>query len=330
MHMNDSLISASVALPLLGIAAVAIAVSCYKVQKEIQTNSRLVVMMAVLGAFIFAVQMVNFAIPGTGASGHLIGAILLSVLIGPFAGFIVIASVLIIQALFFADGGILALGANMFNVGLIPCFIIYPLIWLPLSSLKEGKLFRFIASITAGVLTMVFGAIGIAVITHASGITHLPLVNFLALIVPVHFVIGLFEGVITATILNFVLSSNEIQPFRPSLGLQRQNRLTSITLMVSLAIAGIVSIFVSKRPDGLEWIVDKLANNSLITLAPEPVNGIQQSISIFSNYNFIGKFPVIETSIAGVLGSIFTLVFIMSLFYVIKFISKRNNAQVTQ
>ncbi|MGR5068145.1 energy-coupling factor ABC transporter permease [Vibrio alfacsensis] len=325
MHMNDALISASVALPLIGVAAGAIVMSCYKVQQEVQVNSKLVVMMAVLGAFVFAVQMVNFAIPGTGASGHMAGSILLSALLGPFAGFVVISSVLIIQALFFADGGLLALGANIVNVGLIPCFLIYPLIWWPLTSLKAGKLFLFIASITAGVLMMVLGATGIAVMTHVSGITHLPLVEFLALIVPIHLVIGLFEGVITATILHFALTNDDIKQFRPMLSAERQSRFTSVMLLCSLIVGGMLSLFASGNPDGMEWTVEKMAHNSLITFAPEPVNDVQQSLSFFSDYDLNGKFPVMETSMAGIFGSVCTLVFIMSLFYLIKFISKRDN-----
>lgn len=325
MHMNDALISASVALPLIGVAAGAIALSCYKVQKEVQVNSKLVVMMAVLGAFVFAVQMVNFAIPGTGASGHMAGSILLSALLGPFAGFVVISSVLIIQALFFADGGLLALGANIVNVGLIPCFLIYPLVWLPLTSLKSGKLFLFIASITSGVLTMVLGATGIAVMTHISGITHLPLVEFLALIVPIHLAIGLFEGIITATILHFVFTNNDIKQFRPAVNTERQGKFTSVMLLCSLGVAGVLSLFASGNPDGMEWTIDKLSHNSLITFAPEPVNHVQQSLSFFSDYDLSGKFPVVETSMAGIFGSVFTLLFIMSLFYLIKFISKRDS-----
>ena len=76
--------------------------------------------MGVLGAFIFAAQMINFTIPATGSSGHLGGGLILTILLGPYAAFLTIASVLMVQALFFADGGLLALGCNIFNLGFFP------------------------------------------------------------------------------------------------------------------------------------------------------------------------------------------------------------------
>ncbi len=86
-------------------------------------------LMGVAGAFVFAAQMLNFAIPGTGSSGHLGGALMLAILLGPEAAFLVMASILAVQALFFADGGLLALGANIFNLGFFPAFVAYPLIY---------------------------------------------------------------------------------------------------------------------------------------------------------------------------------------------------------
>ena len=89
----------------------------------------IVPLMGVLGAFIFAAQMLNFTIPATGSSGHLGGGMILAILLGPYAAFLVMASVLTVQALFFADGGLLALGCNIFNLGFFPCFIAYPFIY---------------------------------------------------------------------------------------------------------------------------------------------------------------------------------------------------------
>ena len=86
-------------------------------------------LMGVLGAFIFAAQMINFTIPATGSSGHLGGGMILAILLGPTAAFLVMASVLTVQALFFADGGLLALGCNIFNLGFFPCFIAFPFIY---------------------------------------------------------------------------------------------------------------------------------------------------------------------------------------------------------
>ena len=95
--------------------------------------------MGVLGAFVFSAQMINFSIPGTGSSGHLGGGMLLAILLGPYAAFVVIASVIAVQAFFFADGGILALGCNVFNLGFFPCFVAYPLIYRSIAGTRSTQ-----------------------------------------------------------------------------------------------------------------------------------------------------------------------------------------------
>ena len=127
MHMADALISPAVGGTMWAAAAGLIAYSSSRVKKELDDGK--VPLMGVLGAFIFAAQMINFTIPGTGSSGHLGGGMILAILLGPHAAFLVMASVLIVQALMFADGGLLALGCNIFNLGFFPCFVAYPLIY---------------------------------------------------------------------------------------------------------------------------------------------------------------------------------------------------------
>ena len=114
MHMADALVSPAVAGTAGAVAVALIAVASKKV-KKIERDD-IVPMMGVLGAFVFAAQMINFSIPGTGSSGHIIGGILLAALIGPWAAFITLCSVLIIQCLIFADGGMMALGCNIINM----------------------------------------------------------------------------------------------------------------------------------------------------------------------------------------------------------------------
>jgi cobalt/nickel transport system permease protein len=123
MHMADALISPAVGGGMWAATGALLAYSARKVTQEI--DDRKVPLMGVLGAFVFAAQMINFTIPGTGSSGHLGGGMILTVLLGPYAAFLVTASVLTVQALFFADGGLLALGCNIFNLGFFPAFIAY-------------------------------------------------------------------------------------------------------------------------------------------------------------------------------------------------------------
>ena len=101
------------------VASAGVAVYCAKKVRE-ENDPAKIPLMGVLGAFIFAAQMLNFTIPGTGSSGHLGGGLILAILLGPDAAFLTIASVLTVQALFFADGGLLALGCNIFNMGVFP------------------------------------------------------------------------------------------------------------------------------------------------------------------------------------------------------------------
>ncbi len=127
MHMADALLSPAVGGALWAGTLGTIIFSAKKLTAKM--DDKLIPLMGVLGAFIFAGQMINFTIPGTGSSGHIGGGMLLAILLGPYPAFLVIASVLMIQALFFADGGLLALGANIWNLGIYPCFIGYPLIY---------------------------------------------------------------------------------------------------------------------------------------------------------------------------------------------------------
>ena len=137
MHMADALLSPAVGGTMWVATAGTIAYCAKKVQRDL--DDRKIPLMGVLGAFIFAAQMINFTIPGTGSSGHLGGGLLVAILLGPSAAFLTIASVLTVQALFFADGGLLALGCNLFNLGVIPAFVAYPLAYPIASSTSSSR-----------------------------------------------------------------------------------------------------------------------------------------------------------------------------------------------
>ena len=134
MHMSDALLSPAVGGAMLAVTVGVTAWSIKKIKENPEPEEKTVPLMGVMGAFVFAAQMINFAIPGTGSSGHLGGGLLLAVLLGPAAGFLTMASVLLIQALFFGDGGLLAYGANVFNLGFLTCYVVYPLIYRRLAA----------------------------------------------------------------------------------------------------------------------------------------------------------------------------------------------------
>ena len=144
MHMADGFVSPAVGCTMWA-ATAAITVLCARKIKQ-EKEARLVPLMGVLGAFIFACQMLNFTIPGTGSSGHLGGGLILAILLGPYAGFLVMAAILAVQALFFADGGLLALGCNIFNLGFFSCLVAYPFIYKPLAAAPARAASRWQAS----------------------------------------------------------------------------------------------------------------------------------------------------------------------------------------
>lgn len=148
--------------------------------------------------------MINFTIPGTGSSGHIGGGILLAGLLGGTPAVVTLTAVLLIQCLFFADGGLLALGANIFNMGVIPCLFVCPLIFRPI--LRKGVTHKriMIASVVSCVVGLQLGAFCVVLQTLTSGVTELPFHTFVLLMQPIHLAIGFVEGIITAGILNFV------------------------------------------------------------------------------------------------------------------------------
>jgi cobalt/nickel transport system permease protein len=257
MHMADALISPGVGVAMLAVSGVAIAYSVKKVKEEIEEKK--VPLMGVMGAFVFSAQMINFTIPGTGSSGHIGGGILLAALLGPYAGLLVMTSVLLIQAMFFADGGILAFGCNVFNLGILTCFVAYPIIYrlfvnkgLSVKRITWGT----IASVIVG---LQLGSLGVVIETELSGKIELPINTFLGFMQPIHLVIGIFEGIIVAAVLCFIykFSPELLEGSRDIENGKTQNygKTLWILFFAAVFIGGILSYFASKNPDGLEWAI---------------------------------------------------------------------------
>ncbi|MBU1079256.1 MAG: energy-coupling factor ABC transporter permease, partial [Spirochaetes bacterium] len=202
MHMADALISPAVG----GAAWVAtVGIAAYSLRRsKADIDDKKIPLMGVMAAFVFAAQMINFSIPGTGSSGHLGGGLLLAAILGPYAGFIAMGSVLAVQALFFADGGLLAYGCNVFNLGFFTCFIAYPLVYRKIAGDGASKARNFAAAMLAAALGLQAGAFGVVLETLLSGKTELPFGAFVALMQPIHLAIGLVEGLVTAAVIAYV------------------------------------------------------------------------------------------------------------------------------
>jgi cobalt/nickel transport system permease protein len=291
-------------------------------------NDRMIPMMGVLGAFIFAAQMINFSIPGTGSSGHLGGGLILAALLGPYAAFIVIASVLTVQALFFADGGLLALGCNIFNLGFFPAFVAYPLIYKPFVKSTQGGLRFWMGAIGAAVVGLQLGAFCVVLETTLSGISDLPFHTFLWLMQPIHLAIGVVEGVATGAVVLFVLKARPgllgepVDSATPPGG----GRKVIIGLLAATLIAGgVVSWFASTHPDGLEWAMYKVnGKNKQESSAgmSTKLADIQTTTAFLPDYGFKKSKPTegespswpapsAGTSVSGLVGGLLTLVLAM-------------------
>ncbi len=203
LHIPDGFLSPSVSLFCWVITLGLIAVSLKKVQKNYQ--ERTVPLMGVCAAFIFAAQMINFPIPG-GTSGHLVGGTLAGILLGPWAGTLVVTVVFIVQAVLFQDGGLTVLGANILNMGLLGTFCgyyLYKAIRLTLGRRSWSSM--AVATVVASWCSVVIAAIMTALQLALSG--TVPLIVSAIAMVSWHVVIGVGEAIITLIAVGFVWRS---------------------------------------------------------------------------------------------------------------------------
>lgn len=326
MHMADALVSPAVAVTMYAASAAAAGVSLVQLHKEEAVAPELakkkLPTMAVMSALVFAGQMINYTIPGTGSSGHLCGGMLLSAILGPWAGFLSMIVILAIQALFFADGGLLALGANVWNMAFYGCFVGYFLIYRPLMQGRllagKGRTKLVLASVLGCVVTLQLGALSVVVETSLSGITALPFGAFAALMQPIHLAIGLVEGGITAAVLLFVYQTRpELLQCASAGAKNRCSRRATLAILAAaaLVIGGGLSLLASANPDGLEWSLfgneeaGYSANMGLDeeaygaeSAAAEKAAAVQEKTSLLPDYNFAGSDSAAGTSVSGLVG----------------------------
>lgn len=317
MHMADALLSPTIGGVMIAVSAGSIAYSIAKTNKDESLDEKKVPMMGVMGAFVFAAQMINFTIPGTGSSGHIGGGILLASLLGPAPAFLTITAVLIIQALFFADGGILALGCNIFNMGFWSCFVAYPLIFKFITRKGLNPKSITLASILSVIIGLQLGAFSVVLETLASGITELPFSAFVVLMQPIHLAIGLVEGLITAAVLCFIYQARpEILQSSSSgkkMGNVPMKKVITGLLIVTLIVGAGLSIFASSYPDGLEWSMQGVAGTTELEAsdsAHDTAATIQESTAFLPDYGFKSageEGSAAGTSVSGIVGGALTL-----------------------
>ncbi|MBQ1922704.1 MAG: energy-coupling factor ABC transporter permease [Lachnospiraceae bacterium] len=310
MHMADALVIPAVAGTMYLASSAAAGVSVHKVKLE--NDPKKIPAMGVMGAFVFAAQMINFTIPGTGSSGHLCGGLLLTAVLGPWAGFLSMIGVLLTQCLFFADGGLLALGCNIWNMAFYGCFVGGLLIWKPIMKDGASKKKILLACVLGSVLTLQMGAFSVVMETMISGITELPFGTFVMAMQPIHLAIGLVEGLITAAVLCFIYDARPellwgIGQAEKSEGRLTAGRTLGLLAILTALVAGILSLFASALPDGLEWAMERTAGTSELVgsgAVYEKAEGIQNALSFLPDYAFKGSESAAGTTVSGLVGAL--------------------------
>ena len=327
MHMADALLSPAVGGVMTAVSVAAVGYSVKKMSGE-NFDEKKIPMMGVMGAFVFAGQMINFTIPGTGSSGHIGGGILLASVLGPFPALLTLAVVLLIQCLFFADGGLLALGCNIFNMGVCACLIGFQCIYKPILKRGVNKRRITLTSVLSVILGLQLGAFCVVLETLASGVTELPFGAFAALMQPIHLAIGLVEGLVTAAVLCFLHSA------RPELltsaleerKLRDRGPLKRVVLTfaaLAVVLSGGLSLYASSNPDGLEHVAgttelerDDSAHNAAA--------GIVEGTALLPDYAFADGGG---TAVAGLIGSALTVAAAGGAGLVIHTVKKRKSTQ---
>lgn len=281
MHLGNGIICPITGIPMLAIAGVSAIWALKKARKDFKKEN--IPQTAALTAFVFALQMINFTIPSTGSSGHIIGAVLLSALLGPYAAFLAMCAILTVQAVFFADGGLMALGCNIFNMGFLACFVVYPLVYKPLVDNKKYALGAFLSSVAA----LQLGSVAVVAEAYLSGSITSNIASFAALMQGIHLAIGAAEGLFTAAVVYAVMN-----------GKIRQSILTSVFSVSALVIGAFLAQYASQKPDGLEWSLLKMSDSMVMQ-----TQGVLYSISesIQAKTAVLAQIQPIAANISGII-----------------------------
>ena len=319
MHIPDALIDPGAALATTVAGAAGLAYGLRRVHDR--HGPRTTSLMGMTAAFVFAAQMVNFPV-GPGVSGHLLGGVLSAVLLGPWAGAVVIAAVLIVQCLLFQDGGVTALGANFVNMGLIGSVAGYA-IYEPIRRGLGGRRGVLIGSMVAAWFSVLLAAGAFTVELAAGRGNFFQVLSWMAL---VHSAIGVGEALITGLVVRFVLLTRpeliegaavaddaEAEAEASRLGARGWLSPAIAGLGIALAVAVFASPFASERPDGLEFVGERLGflpTPEATPLVRSPMAEYEAPLPIR-----IGAIAEVKlaTAAAGVIGTLVVFAFAWSM-----------------
>jgi len=314
MHMPNEVLSPTVAGAFIAASAAGLGLAAARARRSFHESK--VPLMGVMGAFVFAAQMVNFQILGA-TSGHLGGGVLLAILLGPHAAALVMAAILTVQCLVFNDGGLLALGCNIFNMGIVASYVGYAVYRLVLGRAEgpksAGRL--YLASFTAALVGVAAGAAAVPVQIALSGMSAVPFSTFFPLMVGIHLLIGAVEGAITFAVVAFVA---QVRPEALGVRVEGRQRVSRRALAASFAVlallvAGLLSLVASGLPDGLDFLIEEkkfsrpAEDEQAVSPTMARVSEWQERTAPLPDYSAGEDAPAYWTSIAGVLGTVATL-----------------------
>lgn len=268
MHIPDGVLSPTVSMATGAISIGAVGFTLRKLNDSLA--SRTVPMTGMMAAVIFAGQMVNFPVGGT--SGHLVGGVLASTVLGPWAGCLALAIVLIVQCLLFADGGILALGSNILHMGVVASGGGYAVMSFVRARFHDSKKGVLVGSILAAWLSVMAGAALFCIEFFLSqrGLGY-DFRNLFALMVSAHAVIGIGEALITGAAIAVVLNQRPDLLYEPNTATDRvaaTGRVLVVGFVLALAVAAFLSPFASSLPDGYEGVAGQTGLDELETSQP--------------------------------------------------------------
>lgn len=297
MHIPDGFLSIPVSIMLWIVSIVVIGIALRKTSKQLSEKE--IPLMGILAAAIFAGQMLNFSVTG-GTSGHLLGAALATILLGPWAAILVMTSVVSIQALVFQDGGLIALGANLFNMAVIGVFVSYAVLTAIKKIIKNEKTALFSGAVVSAWFAIVIASLGCALELALSGTS--PANIAITAMASIHALIGVGEALITLGAVSFVYAARKDLLILGSASKATNKGILIGGALITLILA-ILSPLASSHPDGLEWVAEKqgflsIAQDSIYNLIPDYVMpGLNNE--------------AVATIIAGVIGA--AIVFVLAL-----------------
>jgi cobalt/nickel transport system permease protein len=249
LHIPDGFLSLPVAL--IGWLLAMIFIFAAIRQTRDQMGERQIPLMGVLAAFIFAAQAINFPVAG-GTSGHLLGGTLAAIVVGPWAGTLIMTAVIVVQGLLFQDGGLLVMGWNIVNMGVITAFSGYTVYLLVLRVMKGRRGARIAGAFTGGWLSVLMAAVATSLELAASGTSPLGVV--LPAMAGVHMLIGIGEGVISAGAVTVIQTSRPEVLEAGELAPGRGGAMFTAAVFGAALLLALLAPLASPAPDGLERV----------------------------------------------------------------------------